>query len=73
MGVSGQSFSEETVHRVIWLLSSTEMTIEEIAKRMSCCRTTVLGINRKFSVRDYGRRRSSWRITSTEGLAQEKK
>ena len=73
MGVSGRSFSDETVRRVVWLLTSTDMTIEEIAKRMSCCRNTVLGINRKFRIRDYGGRRSSWRIASTAGIDEEKK
>ena len=73
MGVSGRSFSDETVRRVIWLLSTTEMTVEEIAKRMSCSRNTVLAINRKFGVRDYAGRRSSWRIASTGGIDEEKK
>ncbi len=71
MGVSGRSFPDETVRRMIWLLTSTDMTIEEIAKRMSCCRNTVLGINRKFRIRDYGGRRATWRLAST--VDEEKK
>ena len=73
MGVSGRSFPDETVRRVIELLSSTDMTIEEIAKRMSCCRNTILGINRKFRIRDYGGRRSSWRLASTRAIGEKKK
>jgi hypothetical protein len=73
MGASGQSFSEETVRRIISLLSSTDMTIEEISERMACSRSSVLSINRRFHVRDYGGLRSHWRINSTEAFAGEKR
>ena len=63
---SGRSFSDETVRRIIWLLSSTDMAIGEIAERMSCCRATVLSINRRFHVRDYAGFRSRWRIVSAD-------
>jgi hypothetical protein len=64
MSGSGRSFSGEAVRRIIWLLATTDMTIQEIAERMSCCRTTVVSINRKFQVRDYAGFRSHWRIRS---------
>jgi DNA-directed RNA polymerase specialized sigma24 family protein len=44
---------EEEVRQVIRLLSSTEMTIGEIAARMSCSKSTVISINRRFRVREY--------------------
>ncbi|PYS04926.1 MAG: hypothetical protein DMG15_22950 [Acidobacteria bacterium] len=56
MGGQGQYFSEKKVRRITQLLSSTDMTIKEIAERMSCSRTTVSSINRKFQLRLYGRK-----------------
>ena len=56
MGGQGQYFSEKKLRRITQLLSSTDMTIKEIAERMSCSRTTVSSINRKFQLRLYGRK-----------------
>jgi hypothetical protein len=50
----------ESIRRVIHLLSSTEMTVSEIAERMACSRSTVVAINRRFQVRAYNGLRSSW-------------
>jgi DNA-binding MurR/RpiR family transcriptional regulator len=61
MGVQGRSYPDETVRRVVWLLSSTDMTIAEISARMSCSASTVKTINKKFQVRDYAGFRSHWR------------
>ena len=73
MGVQGRSFSDETVRRIIWLLSSTDMTIEEISERMACARSTILTINTKFHVRDYGGLRSHWRVRSDSAIDPTKK
>ena len=73
MGAQGRSFSKETVSRIVWLLSSTDMTIQEITERMGCARSSVLGINSRFQVRDYGGFRSSWRPGSQETIDQAKK
>ena len=56
MGSQGQYFSEKQLRRIRQLLSSTDMTIKEIAEPMSCSRTTVSSINRKFQLRLYGRK-----------------
>jgi hypothetical protein len=64
MGVQGRSFSDETIRRIVRLLSSTEMTIDEISERMACSRSSILTINTKFHVRDYGGFRSRWRLRS---------
>jgi hypothetical protein len=36
------------------------MTIPEIAQRTGCSRSTIVAINRKFAVREYAGRRTSW-------------
>lgn len=64
MSVQGRSFSDETVRRIVWLLSSTEMTIDEISERMECSRSSINTINTRFHVRDYGGFRSRWRVCS---------
>jgi hypothetical protein len=53
-------FSEDQLHRILSLLSSTEMTISEIAERMHCSRSAIGAINRKFRIREYAGLRSSW-------------
>jgi hypothetical protein len=58
MAGQGRCMPVESIRQVIRLLSSTEMTIIEIAERMSCSRSAVLSINRKFQVRAYNGRRS---------------
>ena len=60
MGSQGQYFSEKQLRRIRQLLSSTDMTIKEIAERMSCSRTTVVSINRRFQLRLYGGKKTQW-------------
>ena len=69
MAGQGRSMREEQIRQVIRLLSSTEMTIGEIAERMSCCRSVVTSINRRHQVRDYKGRRSSWLMVEREEKA----
>jgi hypothetical protein len=54
------------VRRIISLLSSTDMTIPEIAKRLGCSRSTVVSINRRFAIREYGGRRGTWQLVAAE-------
>jgi len=49
----GQLFTEEQRTRIVRLLSSTELTTAEIAKRMQCSRSAVASINRHYQIRDY--------------------
>jgi hypothetical protein len=60
MAGQGRYMPVESIRRVIHLLSSTEMTLKEIAERMSCSRSVVVSINRKFQIRAYNGLRSSW-------------
>jgi predicted DNA-binding protein YlxM (UPF0122 family) len=45
--------SVESLRQVIHLLSSTEMSIGEIAEQMSISKNTIIAINRRFQVRKY--------------------
>jgi hypothetical protein len=56
----GRYFSQEEINRVKSLLSSTDMTLQEIATRMSCAKSSVVSINQTFQIREYRGRRSYW-------------
>jgi transposase len=58
----GRAISPEEAQKVVILLATTGMTIEEIAKRMGLSKTTITGINRKHHVRDYEGNRSTWKV-----------
>jgi hypothetical protein len=60
MAGQGRHVSADNIQRIICLLATTEMTITEIAMRMSIHKSTISAINRKFSVRRYNGLRSSW-------------
>jgi hypothetical protein len=53
MAGQGRSIPLESVQRIVHLLASTEMTLAEIAERMSCSKSVVVAINRRFQVREY--------------------
>jgi hypothetical protein len=63
MAAQGRVLHDEVVHKIVSLLFSTDMTISEISERTSCSRSAILSINRKFQVRDYSGRRSSWSLS----------
>jgi hypothetical protein len=58
----GRHFSQEEIERIKRLLSSTDMTLQEIAARMSCSKGSVVNINRTFQIRDYHGRKSLWSV-----------
>jgi hypothetical protein len=60
MAGKGHCMALEDVQRIIYLLDSTEMTVAEIAERMSCSRSVVVTINRRFQVREYSGLRTRW-------------
>ena len=65
----GFRFTDDYVRRVVGLLA-TDMTIAEIGERMSCSRTSIVSINRKFQVRAYAGRRNSWEPAEFRGFLQ---
>jgi hypothetical protein len=60
MAGQGRHVSTENIQRIICLLATTDMTITEVAERMSIHKSTISAINRKFQVRRYAKLRSSW-------------
>ncbi|HEY2382480.1 MAG TPA: helix-turn-helix domain-containing protein [Terriglobia bacterium] len=54
------------IKNVISLLASTDMTITEIAERMGCSRSTIVAVNRRYQVRQYQGRRSSWVVAPSD-------
>jgi hypothetical protein len=65
MARQGYVFSEQEVQRIVSLLN-TDLTASQIAERMHCSRSTVISINRRFNVREYAGRRSTWSKGITE-------
>ena len=65
MARQGRLFDEAAVQRIISLLANTDMTVTEIAQRMSCSRSAILSINRKRQIRHYDGLHSTWRICET--------
>src|SRR5437763_13557599 len=53
MASKGRAFSPEEIRRIVFLLSTTEMSTADIAERMGCSRSAVMAINRKCQVRAY--------------------
>ncbi len=64
MASQGRSLTEVQVGKMITFLSSTDMTIAQIALRMGCSRSVVSSINRKNGIREYGGYRSKWKSPS---------
>jgi hypothetical protein len=62
MARQGRIFDEAAVQRIISLLATTDMTVSEIAQRMSCSKSAILSINRKRQIRHYDGLHSTWRI-----------
>jgi IS30 family transposase len=62
MANQGRSLTGDQISRITRLLSSTDMTIGQIAERMGCSRSAIVGVNRKHSIRDYCGQRSQWTV-----------
>jgi hypothetical protein len=60
MARQGRVFTAEEIQKIVWLLSTTDMTMKQIAERMRCSHSAVVSINRKTQVRLYEGRRTSW-------------
>jgi hypothetical protein len=61
MASQGRSLTEVQVGKMITFLSSTDMTIAQIALRMGCSRSAVAAVNRKKGIRDYAGFRTKWK------------
>jgi hypothetical protein len=63
MAGQGNPMHEGQIKTVVSLLASTDMSIPEIAERMGCSRSAIAALNRKFQVRQYNGRRSTWVVS----------
>ena len=59
MARQGYALSESEIEKIVRLLK-TDMDLQQIALRMGCSTSTVNAINRRFKVRQYAGRRSTW-------------
>ncbi len=62
MARQGNRLSETEVRRIVSLLSETDLAVGDIAERMACSKTAVASINRRYRIRDYRKRRSTWNV-----------
>ena len=56
----GRFLTEQEVKRIVTLLASSDMTILEIAQRMTCSPSAIGAVNRRFQVRRYAGLRAKW-------------
>jgi hypothetical protein len=56
----GRPFSSHDVSTIKRLLESTELTLQEIATRMSCAKSSIVAINQQFHIRNYQGRKRYW-------------
>ena len=59
----GRYFSAAEIERIKSLLASTDLTLQEIAIRMRCAKSSIVSINQHFQIRDYRGRRSDWAVS----------
>lgn len=64
MARQGCPLQESEIRRIITLLASTDMTFLNIARRTGRSHAAIAAVNRRFQVREYGGRRSTWSVTS---------
>jgi hypothetical protein len=62
----GRPFSHDEISRIKSLLTSTDMTLQEIATRMGCAKSSIVSINQSFQIRDYRGRRTQWVLATTD-------
>jgi hypothetical protein len=59
----GCFFSERQLQRIVQLLASTDMSVAEIAERMSCSKSGIVAVNRRYEVRRYHGWRNHWTVS----------
>ena len=66
----GRFFSSREIERIKYLLGTTELTLQEIATRMDCAKSSIVAINQNFQIREYRGRRRTWARSTDEGVLQ---
>jgi hypothetical protein len=62
----GRPFLQEEITRIKFLLTSTDMTLQEIATRMGCAKSSIVSINQTFQIREYRGRRTYWVLADND-------
>jgi hypothetical protein len=65
----GRPFSSHEIERIKSLLKTTDLSLEDIATRMDCAKSSIVIINQNFQIREYRGRRRYWICPVTEGEA----
>ena len=63
----GRPLTEQEVGKIVSLIEKTDMSLTDIARRMSCTRSVISKINKQFHVREYEGRRSHWKVGVAAG------
>jgi len=66
----GRGFSVDEIEKIKRLLRSTELTLQEIAIRMDCAKSSIVAVNQSCRIREYRGRRRYWTSPELEGLRQ---
>ncbi|HYR83103.1 MAG TPA: hypothetical protein VE422_03385 [Terriglobia bacterium] len=56
----GRYFSSKEIDTIKNLLSSTDMSLQDIAVRMDCAKSSIVTINRNYQIREYRGHRRQW-------------
>jgi hypothetical protein len=56
----GRYFSPKEIDTIKYLLSTTDLTLQDIAIRMSCAKSSIVTINRNFQIREYRGHKRYW-------------
>ena len=64
----GRYFSTEELDKIKYLLSSTDLTLQEIAMRMDCAKSSVVTINQNSHIREYRGRRRYWVCSTAQEM-----
>jgi hypothetical protein len=68
----GCFLTEQEVERIVTLLADSDMTILEIAQRMTCSPSTIAAVNRRFQVRKYAGLKAKWILELKPDFPDEK-
>ena len=60
--MQGRPLTERQKHRILELLSETDLSMKDIAQSVQCSRSAVISFNQKHGVRRYQGNRSRWSI-----------
>jgi len=71
MSKQGCALPDIQVRKIQLLLSSTSMSLPEIAQRIGCSRSTIVTINRKYQIRHYAGSRSKWALAPEQKPEQQ--